>query len=229
MGYPQLVNRWKTTKKKKNTLIIAALKFKGVRDTGSASFKVKCLSFWSTLLWHLWPWHIFRSPVSLHPHRAQDVADHKWKKTQCSGAVHHAVLSDNRWDVECLPGLSTQVECVRACARRTVHCVWWWTPAGEVLTTPYETCWRMITMENDYHLVSRLSLHVPLPLPPPLFYFSLLLSPLPFSTRGQVSLRLRCQGCQSPTQWVRGNCCQGNRAIRLLGTWSCAHNSHFVA
>lgn len=104
---------------------------------------------------------LYRSPVSIHPHRAQDAADHKWKKTQCSKAVHKAVLSDNRWDVECLPGLSTQEECVHAYAHCSVYCAWWWTPAGEVLPTPYETCWRMITMENDYHLVSHLSLHVP--------------------------------------------------------------------
>lgn len=43
--------------------------------------------------------------------------------------------------------------------------------------------------------------------PPTPFCFSLL---FPFSTRGQVSPRLRRQGCQSPTQRVRGNRCQGN-------------------
>lgn len=185
----------------------------------------KCIVIYSPLA--SVTWHIFqKSSIHSSLQWAQDVADHKWKQTQCSRAVHQAELSDNRWDVECLSGLSTQEECGSACAYCTVHCVWWWTPAGEVLTTPYETCWRMITMGNDYHLVSPLSLRAP-----SLFFLcsSPLLSSLPFSTRGQVSLRLRCQGCQSPTQWVRGNCCQGNRAIWLLGTWSCAHNSHFVA
>lgn len=47
----------------------------------------------------------------------------------------------------------------------------------------------------------------PPPTPPTPFCFSLL---FPFSTRGQVSPRLRRQGCQSPTQRVRGNRCQGN-------------------
>lgn len=90
---------------------------------------------------------------------------------------------------------------------------------------PYETRWRMITMESDYHLVSHLSLR-PLPLPPP----SLLpLASLPFSTRGQVSPRLRCQGCQSPTHSECEATVAKETVIRLLGTWSCAHNSHFVA
>lgn len=168
------------------------------------------MSLCSTLPWHLWPWHIFRSPVSIHARWAQDAADHKWKQTQQSAAVHQARLSDNRWDVECLPGLSTQegvCRCIRAPHR--------------ALCLMMDPSWRGIAialwnmLEDDYNR-EWLSLSLssvcarPLPLPPPLFYFSLLLSLLPFSTRGQVSLLLRCQGCQSPTQWVRGNCCQGN-------------------
>ena len=47
--------------------------------------------------------------------------------------------------------------------------------------------------------------------------------------RSSVIPSLRCQGCQSPTRRVLGNRFLGNRGIRLLGTWSCAHNSHFVA
>lgn len=173
--------------------------------------------------------YISGSPVSTHPNRAQDVADHKWKETQCSEVVHQAGLSDNRWNVECLPGLSTQRECP---CMRVLHC------ALCLMMDPScrgidDALWNML--EDDYNgewlSVSLSSVSAcPLPLLAPLFYFlPFLLSLLLFSTWGQVSLCLRCQGCQSPTQWVRGNCCQGNRAIRLLGTWSCAHNSHFVA
>lgn len=170
----------------------------------------------------------FRSPVSIHPHGVEDVADHKWKKTQCSKVVHQAGLSDNRWDVECLPGLSTQEECAHACEHCTVYCVWWWTPAGEVLTTPYETCWRMITMENDYHLVSSLSLHVPshcLPLSSISRFFFLLSHSAREVKCHSVSV---VKAANHPHSECKATVAK-ETAIWLLGTWSCAHNSHFVA
>lgn len=90
-----------------------------------------------------------------------------------------------------------------------------------------DALWNML--EDDYNgewlSLSLSSVCTSPPTPSPSLLF---LAPFPFSTRGQVSPRLRCQGCQSPTQWVQGNCCQ-ETVIRLLGTWSCAHNSHFVA
>lgn len=144
--------------------------------------------------------------------------------TQCSKAMYQAGLSDNGWDVECLPGLSTQEECVHACAHCSVYCVWWWTPAGEVLPTPYETCWRMITMESDYHLVSHLSAR-PLPLPPPLFCFLLL---------SHSAREVKChpvsvvKAANHPHSECKATVAK-ETVIRLLGTWSCAHNSHFVA
>lgn len=114
------------------------------------------------------------------------------ERRQCSGVVHQTRLSDNRWDVECLPGLSTRKECVRACMLCGVHCVRWWTPAGEVLTAPYETCWRMITMENDYHSASP----APSPISPPPSLAPSFASPIQH-VRSSVTLSPCCQGCQS--------------------------------
>lgn len=85
------------------------------------------------------------SSIHLSPQSSGCSRSQMREDTRRSEAVYQAGLSDNRWDVECLPGLSTQEECVHACAYRSAYCVWWWTPAGEVLPTPYETCWRMIT------------------------------------------------------------------------------------
>lgn len=49
------------------------------------------------------------------PAELGDVAGHKWEKTW-GEAVHRAgALSDNRWDVECLSGLSTQAGGVSSC------------------------------------------------------------------------------------------------------------------
>lgn len=153
--------------------------------------------------------------------------------TTCSGpqiredtvaSPSQAELSDNRWDLECLPVLSKQEECVHACMCCSVYCIWWRTPAGRVLPTPYETCWRMITMESDYHLVSHLSL-CPLPLPPPLFCFSLL---------SHSAREVKChpvsvvKAANHPHSECKATVAK-ETVIRLLGTWSCAHNSHFVA
>lgn len=180
----------------------------------------KCM--WSALLWHLWWWPFRESRIHLFPDSAA------WSGSQIRedavASPSQAVLRDNRWDLECLPGLSTQEECVHACMCCSVYCVWWWTPAGRLLPTPYETCWRMITMESDYHLVSHLSLR-PLPLPPPLFCFS----PLSHSAR-----EVKChpvsvvKAANHPHSECKATVAK-ETVIRLLGTWSCAHNSHFVA
>lgn len=162
----------------------------------------KCM--WCALLWHRW-WWPFR--VS----RSQLFSD----SAACSGSqireasvasAWQAELSDNRWDLEWLPELFTQEECVHACMRRSAYCIWWRTPAGRGTA---DALWNML--EDDYNgewlslSLSSVSASPPTPSPSLLF-----LASLPFSTRGQVSPRLRCQGCQSPTQWVQGNCCQGN-------------------
>lgn len=82
----------------------------------------------------------------------------------------------------------------------------------------------MITMESDYHLVSHLSLR-PLPLPPPLFC-SLLLS--------HSAREVKChpvsvvKAANHPHSECKATVAK-ETVIRLLGTWSCAHNSHFVA
>lgn len=180
----------------------------------------KCM--WCALLWHRWWWPFWVS-------RSQLFSD----SAACSGSqireasvasAWQAELSDNRWDLEWLPELFTQEECVHACMRRSVYCIWWRTPAGRVLPTPYETCWRMITMESDYHLVSHLSPR-PLPLPPPLFCFSLL---------SHSAREVKChpvsvvKAANHPHSECKATVAK-ETVIRLLGTWSCAHNSHFVA
>lgn len=79
-------------------------------------------------------------------------------------------------------------------------------------------------MESDYHLVSHLSLR-PLPLPPPLFCFSLL---------SHSAREVKChpvsvvKAANHPHSECKATVAK-ETVIRLLGTWSCAHNSHFVA
>lgn len=79
-------------------------------------------------------------------------------------------------------------------------------------------------MESDYHLVSHLSPR-PLPLPPPLFCFSLL---------SHSAREVKChpvsvvKAANHPHSECKATVAK-ETVIRLLGTWSCAHNSHFVA
>lgn len=115
--------------------------------------------------------------------------------------------SDNRWDLECLPGLSTQEECVHACMGCSVYCVWWWTPAGRLLPT---ALWN--TLEDDYNGEwLSLSLSSVSASPP---------TPSPFSSASRFSPIQHARSSVTPsplsrlpithTQRVRGNCCQGN-------------------
>lgn len=181
----------------------------------------KCI--WSALLWHLWC-DLFGCPGSIYSQHHSTTCSGSQIREDTVASPSQAELSDNRWDLECLPVLSKQEECVHACMCCSVYCIWWRTPAGRVLPTPYETCWRMITMESDYHLVSHLSL-CPLPLPPPLFCFSLL---------SHSAREVKChpvsvvKAANHPHSECKATVAK-ETVIRLLGTWSCAHNSHFVA
>lgn len=49
------------------------------------------------------------------PAELWDVAGHKWEKTWGEAEHQAGALSDNRWDVECLSGLSTQAAGVGSC------------------------------------------------------------------------------------------------------------------
>lgn len=79
-------------------------------------------------------------------------------------------------------------------------------------------------MESDYHLVSHLSAR-PLPLPPPLFCFLLLSHSAREVKCHSVSV---VKAANHPHSECKATVAK-ETVIRLLGTWSCAHNSHFVA
>lgn len=162
----------------------------------------KCI--WSALPWHLWWWPFWVPRIPLFSDSTARSGSQIREATVASR--WQAELSDNRWGLECLPELFTQEECVHACMHACAALYLMTDPSWKGTA---DALWNML--EDDYNgewlslSLSSVSASPPTPSPSLLF-----LASLPFSTRGQVSPRLRCQGCQSPTQWVQGNCCQGN-------------------
>lgn len=74
------------------------------------------------------------------PAELGDVAGHKWEKTW-GEAVHQAgALSDNRWDVECLSGLSTQAGGVSSCTDHSCGGA----AADATAATAAATLWNML-------------------------------------------------------------------------------------
>lgn len=85
-------------------------------------------------------------------------------------------------------------------------------------------------MENDYHLVSPLSLPVPshsLPLSALFLAPSLRLSHSAHEVKcHSVSV---VKAANHPHSESKATVAKETEQFLLLGTWSCAHNSHFVA
>lgn len=84
-------------------------------------------------------------------------------------------------------------------------------------------------MENDYHLVSPLSLPVP--------SHSLPLSSISRRSflRSHSAREVKChsvsvvKAANHPHSECKATVARETERFGLLGTWSCAHNSHFVA
>ena len=82
-------------------------------------------------------------------------------------------------------------------------------------------------MENDYHLVSPLSLPVhSLPLPSISLFFFLLSHSAREVKCHSVSV---VKAANHPHRECEATVARETERFWLLGTWSCAHNSHFVA
>lgn len=141
-------------------------------------------SFWRGLPRHLRPWHIsLESGVHSSPTEPAGCGGSQMKEDAAVARLcSQAGLSDNRWDVECLlalstPGRSVSALCIvfddgpqleRYWRRLMKHAGGW-------------LQWGMIITSSLLRLPSS-------PPTPSLSCHSSLLSPLPFSTRGQVSL-----------------------------------------